>query len=411
MRFSWLILVCLLFPVIALAQIDVTGRIIREDTKTPVAGANVFLSNSSFGGATNNNGTFELHNVRPGEYTLVVTLIGYADYTTSILVSNAPIHLNIELKPKSIMLREVQISDNAKAEWRRNYEQFKKEFIGTDENAKNCEVMNPEILDFTYHKTQKVLEAYADEFLVVENRALGYRVKFLVKDFRSDHISGIISYSGQRLFELLPGKEAQKKKWSIARNYTYYGSAMHFYRSLYKDRLAEEGFEMHRFTRFLNRERPPEEDIQHHIDYFIKINRRDSANKWINYENMSKYAHEILYNEQSFNISTCKRTDQPGIFALTFPDCLYVIYTKKREETVFRDVYRPLTMPNYEITVLSFMGKENYALFDMNGIIVGGGPLNEGTWSKSRLSELLPIDYVPTDEVDNTLKDFDSKKH
>jgi hypothetical protein len=31
----------------------------------------------------------------------------------------------------------------------------------------------------------------------------------------------------------------------------------------------------------------------------------------------------------------------------------------------------------------------------MNGIVVANGPLYEGTWSKSRLSDLLPVDYVP----------------
>ncbi|HEY0246455.1 MAG TPA: carboxypeptidase-like regulatory domain-containing protein, partial [Mucilaginibacter sp.] len=280
-------------PLFTWAQSGViTGKVVRMDNKSPVAGASVFLGNSSFGTATAPDGTFTLNGVRPGQYTLVVAVIGYQDHTQTILVGKDPIHVNIELETKSIMLREVQISDNAKADWKRNYEQFKKEFIGNDENAKNCEVINPEVLNFTYYKTQKRLEAYADEFLIVENRSLGYRVKFLVRDFKSDHISGIISYSGQRLFEDLPGKEIQKKKWATNRDDAYYGSAMHFYRSLYKDRLNEDGFEMHRFTRMLNPERPDEAVIQRNIERFSSLGRRDSVNKWIYLENLSRYAHE-----------------------------------------------------------------------------------------------------------------------
>ncbi|MDB5009820.1 MAG: hypothetical protein JWQ06_609 [Mucilaginibacter sp.] len=412
MRFSWLILLCFLYPIVTHAQSEIAGKVTRKDSKSPVAGASVFLGNSSFGTATASNGTFTLNGVKPGQYTLVVTIMGFEDYTQTVLVGKEPIKLNIELSPKSIILREVEISTTAKADWKRNYEQFKKEFIGTDENAKNCEVINPEVLYFTYHKTQKVLEASADEFLIVENRGLGYRVKFLVRDFRSDHISGIISYSGQRLFQELPGKESQKKKWRSARNYTYYGSAMHFYRSLYKDRLVEEGFEMHHYTRLINPLRPPEEVIQRNQERYYKLRIRDSLIKWNDLEKLSIYYKETIYPMPLFTSEVLRSSGQQGIFGITFPDLLYVIYNKKREETPFREVYRTLTMPNYETTILSFTDKNRpYSFFDMNGILVGGGILNEGTWSKARLSELLPVDYVPTEDVDATLKAELGKKH
>jgi hypothetical protein len=58
-----------------------------------------------------------------------------------------------------------------------------------------------------------------------------------------------------------------------------------------------------------------------------------------------------------------------------------------------KDLYRPLDMTNYETTILTLF--DDYALFDMNGIIVSRPPLLEGAWAKSRLSDLLPVDYVP----------------
>jgi hypothetical protein len=400
MRFSWLILLCLSFPFISLAQGDViSGKITRKDSKSPIAGASVFLSNSSFGTATASDGTFVLRGVRPGQYTLVVTLIGLEDYTQTILVSKNPIQLNIDMKSRSIMLRDVQIT--TPTDWRKNYEKFKGQFIGADENAKSCLVMNPEILSFNYYSTQKKLEAFADNFLIVENRALGYRVKFLVRDFVFDAIAGIVSYSGQRLFEELPGTKAKKKKWAIARNFSYYGSEMHFLRSLYKDRLPEEGFEIHRYFRLPNEERPPEDVIERNVDRFIKQGKRDSANRWIEYENMSRYSHEIYYHEQLFLSQILGRSEQPGIFVLAFPDYLCVQYTKKRDNKRGKEIYLPLDVPNYETTILSYIGKQRAAFFDMNGVIITGAPLNEGTWAKSRLSQLLPVDYVPADDVDN----------
>jgi hypothetical protein len=402
MRFQ-LICLGLLLPLLSWAQLgSISGKISRSATKAPIARASVFLSNSSFGTVSSDNGTYTLNNIRPGQYILVVTAIGYEDYTKTILVDHDALNLDVELKDKSIQLREVVISTSTKADWRRNYQQFKEEFIGTDKNAKDCEVINPDVLNFTTHKSKKVLEAYADDFLVVENRALGYRVMFLVKDFKSDHISGIISYSGQRLFEELPGKESQKKKWQAKRDEAYYGSAMHFYRSLYKSKLQDEGFEVYKLRRFLNPDRPPEEVIQKHMDKLrAESNSRsfnlsiDTIKYWTDMQSMSRYYMQDISDVKYFEEEICRITDKPGIYALTFPDCLYVIYTKKREETYFKEVYRTLTMPNYETTVLSFLGNERVTFFDMNGIILADGPLYEGTWSKSRLSTLLPVDYVP----------------
>jgi hypothetical protein len=70
------------------------------------------------------------------------------------------------------------------------------------------------------------------------------------------------------------------------------------------------------------------------------------------------------------------------------------VYTKKRDEVYNKDLYRPLDMPNYETSILTLF-EPNFALFDMNGIIVSQPPLLEGAWAKSRLSNLLPVDYVP----------------
>jgi hypothetical protein len=59
--------------------------------------ASVFLSNATFGTATADDGTFSLRGVKPGQYDLVVTTLGYEEYTQKVLVGSQPIALNIEL--------------------------------------------------------------------------------------------------------------------------------------------------------------------------------------------------------------------------------------------------------------------------------------------------------------------------
>jgi hypothetical protein len=392
MRFPWLILICLFVPFIAIAQNGViSGTITVAGTKNPLPRASVFLSNSSVGSATAENGTYLLSGIRPGQYTLVVTILGYEDYSKTVLVGRDPIKLDIELSPKPLMLKEVVISSSA--DWKKNYEAFKKEFIGTDENAKNCIVQNPHILNLTYNPTKRILHADADEFLIVENKALGYRVKFLINDFKIDRIANIISREGQQLFEELPGNAAQKRIWHQRREEAYYGSAMHFYRSLYTNKLTHEGFVMYRYYRDINPQRPSDDVIRRKIQLFRERRNVDSANYWIEVANMSKYYHESLMKPPLSEFEVLQTTGQPGLFAMRFPNYLYVVYTKKTDDMLDKDLYRPLDLPNYAVSVITLQGP--YAIFDMNGIVVGNAPLYEGAWARARLSDMLPVDYVP----------------
>ncbi|WP_454803028.1 carboxypeptidase-like regulatory domain-containing protein [Mucilaginibacter phyllosphaerae] len=369
----------------------ITGKVVSASSKTGVPKASVFLNNATFGTATEDDGSFSLRGVKPGQYDLVVSVIGFEEYTQKVLVGNTPINLNISLTPKVLMMREVIISSNA--DWKKNYEQFKKDFIGTNENAKLCKVVNPRILNLSFTRRTQTLEASAEEFLVVENEALGYRTKFLLKNFSSNNISRTISYSGRVLFEQLPGTDAQKQKWKAKRDDAYYGSSQHFYRALYKNRLKQEGFIIYDFSRAVDPNRPPEELIQKKLKQFRMVNR-DSMNFWLQQENMPKWYKEHLTKPALNAADVLRKTPQEGLFALTFPNYLYVVYNKRYETEDFKDLYRPLDMENFETSVITLFGP--YTVFDMNGTVVAESPLYEGTWSKAKLANLLPVDYEPT---------------
>jgi hypothetical protein len=393
MRRLWFIVICILLPFSVLAQSGVvTGKIVSAGSKNPVQKASVFLSNATFGTATADDGTFSLRGVKPGQYDLVVTTLGYEEYSQKILVGSQPITLNIELTPKVMMMKSVTIISNA--DWKKNYEQFKKDFIGTNDNAKHCKILNPRVLDLIYYRRKQVLEASADEFLIIENDALGYRTKYLLNSFNSNNLTHTIEYSGKVLFENLPGSDSQKKKWKQKREDTYYGSAQQFYRALYKNKLDEEGFVIYDFSRILNPQRQQEELIQHKQKQFSQTNR-DSAIYWNNQADVPKWAQENLRKPPLSALEVLRKTAQEGIYVITFPRFLYVTYIKKREETYFKDIYRPLDMPNYETSVITLF--QPYAVFDMNGSVIGNAPLYEGTWSKAKMANMLPVDYEPGD--------------
>lgn len=392
MRFVFCFWLILSLPTLLLAQSGViTGKVTAIDTKAPLGKASVFLSNATFGTATADDGTFTLNGVKPGQYNLVVSILGYENFNQSVLVGDKPQQLVIEMMPKPIQMREVIITTNAN--WKKNYAEFVKNFIGTSANAKQCKVINPHSVRLIYHKKTQTLEASTDEFLVIENKALGYRVRFLVNQFESSTLNNEIRYQGQVLFEELKGSAAQHKIWDQKRREAYYGSSMHFLRSLFHQDLQGQGFVLRQLERKPNPKRLPEELLKQKYNQFNKSNNRDSVDYWNRMSQEPRYI-ENLYKEPLKAEDVLRRTEQPGLFALTFPDYLYVVYTKKHDEKITNNIYRPLDMENYAVSVITLFAK--YALFDMNGVIVSpASTLYEGDWANDKIAELLPVDYTP----------------
>ncbi|MCO5935331.1 carboxypeptidase-like regulatory domain-containing protein [Mucilaginibacter sp. RB4R14] len=393
---SWCFLfVCITLSFTAAAQSVISGKVLTG-SNNPVAKASVFLNNATFGTATNDDGTFTLRGVKPGQYDLIVSAIGFEEYTQKVMVGSATTNLAITLTTKVLMMREVIITSNA--DWKKNFELFKKDFIGVTENAKYCKIENPRILSLAYSRKKMELEASTDEFLVMKNEALGYRVKFLLKEFLSSSLNNTISYAGRALFEELPGTEVQKAKWKLKRDEAYYGSARHFYRSLYKNKLKQEGFEIYDFNRTIDPNRAPDLLIQRKLKQFQMFNR-DSTRHWLAQQDMPRWHKEKLTKPALTAYQIIRKPLQEGLFVMTFPNYLYVVYTKKHETQDFKDLYRPLDMENFETSVITLLSPAVY--FDLNGTVVADSPLYEGTWSKAKLANLLPVDYEPLEQMVN----------
>ncbi|NNU33175.1 hypothetical protein HK413_01480 [Mucilaginibacter sp. S1162] len=65
--------------------------------------------------------------------------------------------------------------------------------------------------------------------MIIENKRLGYRIHYLLKDFGYSTKNNTALYHGDFSFEELPGSDDDKKKWAKNRAETYRGSFMHFY--------------------------------------------------------------------------------------------------------------------------------------------------------------------------------------
>ncbi|MCG3164594.1 MAG: hypothetical protein POELPBGB_00353 [Bacteroidia bacterium] len=98
---------CLLLTVSSFAQYKISGTV-RDETQT-LAGANVILKDSYKATTTNTSGSYTLSNLKAGEYTLVVSFIGY-ETQELVLQLNADTEQNITLNKRSVVSDEVVVS-------------------------------------------------------------------------------------------------------------------------------------------------------------------------------------------------------------------------------------------------------------------------------------------------------------
>ncbi|WP_423148452.1 carboxypeptidase-like regulatory domain-containing protein [Rubrolithibacter danxiaensis] len=344
------------------AQGLISGKVTDTETKKPLSNATVFLNGASLSTKTDEQGLFKLSKIAAGQYNLVVSCIGYQTLSKTVTVAKEKIELLLEISPKAIALEAVIVRPDKNRG--RNLEMFKREFLGTSKFAPQCKIINPDIIDVAYSEISNKLEASSSEFLIVENRALGYRLKILLNDFQRDYKAGYTYYEGPTLFEELKGTDAQHKRWMKNRKEAYYGSSMHFFRSIWQNRLTAEGF----ITRTL-----------------IRKSKDPQTGK----------AAQYLVKDPLPLSDFVRKTDNPSLLALAFDHLLYIVYINKTEKEVSLSVYRPIEMSNYPVSIISLQNK--YAFFDPNGIITDPKSIVvEGSWAdRGKIPELLPIDYQP----------------
>ena len=90
---------------------SINGFVREERTGEPISYANVFLSNTTLGSATNRDGYFVIKNVPEGSYEINVTMIGYGIYKNEIKMSKEKsTRLEIYLKEKIIETSEILVT-------------------------------------------------------------------------------------------------------------------------------------------------------------------------------------------------------------------------------------------------------------------------------------------------------------
>ena len=112
-RLILLALFFLLNGVVAMAQDDnsIKGFVYEESTGEPMMFTNVYLRGTTFGGATNENGYFNINRIPDGRYTLLITSVGYDTISETFNLSKGQsINRKYYMKETSQKLETVTIT-------------------------------------------------------------------------------------------------------------------------------------------------------------------------------------------------------------------------------------------------------------------------------------------------------------
>jgi hypothetical protein len=379
----------------------ISGQI-TDETGQPLPGAGVSIGGFRLGTVADSTGHYQLK-VGPGNYNLIFQMLGYMTATANLVADNKPIIFNIKLKESITRLSEVVIRpERRNKKWEKS---FRESFIGITPNAKACKILNPEVLRFEYNAEKKILTASTNDLLVVENKALGYRIKYLLKYFQKDEETGLVFFYGLPTFEELKSTPKQLQQYAKKRAEAYMGSPEHFFSALYKETLELEGFMVRNLVKKKNPRFIPEKNIDESL---ARLSEKMEGPKGyilndvlVILKNKRREMDSVeVLSSGEFYISGLVRQKSDNLKTLRFDGALYVVYTPERERSAYRDsgfrIERPGEYADYQVSVINHTNGELsfYAdgrIFDPASVII------EGHMAYERIADMVPRDYLVTD--------------
>lgn len=239
----------MVLPALAAAQPAAPSRLYGEvsdaQTGEPLAGVHVFIGNTMTGTASDAAGRYEIEHTFQGPNTLWVSMIGYEPASQDFVVGDTlDFAFDFQLEPMVIELGNVTVTAKKDRRWKKRLNTFERLFLGESRLSAAVEITNTEVLDFDANWLGR-FSAQATEPLLLENKALGYQVQYVLKEFSREGIT--IRYDGDPFFEEMePTSPEQAREWEENRKIAYRGSFKHFLLALLDGRVLEEGFEIMR---------------------------------------------------------------------------------------------------------------------------------------------------------------------
>jgi hypothetical protein len=238
-----LVLVFILFNLYLIAHTQVIkGTVFDQKTKEAIYSASVYLNGTFVGELTDKNGSFELDISKYPAMPVTVSALGYYTKTLTNVSDAKP--FTIYMEPKLFELNEVVINAKSRSRDRRSsLTIFRTAFIGETVYASNCIITNEDDINFRYSPDRDTLTAYALKPILIDNKALGYKIVYYLDKFEYCKHEGSFTFKGNIVFkEDMSTDPVARHVFEENRESAYLGSRMHFFRALWLEDLTSAGF-------------------------------------------------------------------------------------------------------------------------------------------------------------------------
>lgn len=312
------------------AQDILRGTVLNEKGEA-LTNASIYIPNSSKGTMTDNSGYFSLANLPAGNFSLVVSSIGYEVLQTVIGPGQRVKLLNFRLRLKAGELNEVLVRRPDKDGWKKWGQSFLEAFIGNSDYAPECLILNKEKIQFVHDKTVNILRAYSNEPLLIENKALGYSIKVDLVDFTLDMDKKEVDYQFYSLFTPMQGTEAEFVRWKENREEAYAYSLPYFIRLVATDQFNNK-YAVRRLQVLENTEKTRVKNLIR-VNGGMKGFSRDSTGYY--QQVLEQPDRESKQYPEPVLFSDIARKDSTGSVLVQFPDYLLVSFRRKKTPSAY----------------------------------------------------------------------------
>jgi len=251
-------------------RLSISGKVIDAETLSPIPNCHVYISGTTIGTVTDEEGNFKVNGLILGRHTLVISHVSYELVPVDITLIDKDDDLGeIKMKVKVQVTYSVEVSGKNDSEWNRNVKRFNKSVFGEFYDESKILIPNEYNINYMYSDIPEKLGeqeirskrgnavvrgtiiakgkgiSLDEPFdLEIHNEYTGYILDYAVQDYyvglqTEDYILGYMRFE-----EMTPKDAAQKEAWGKNREKAYYGSLNHFFKTLLSGQFMDEGFEV-----------------------------------------------------------------------------------------------------------------------------------------------------------------------
>jgi len=248
-------------------RLSISGKVIDAETLSPIPNSHVYISGTTIGTVTDEEGNFKVNGLVLGRHTLVISHVSYELVPIEITLIDKDTDLGvIKMKIKIQATYSVEVSSKNDSEWNRNIKRFNKSVFGEFYEKDKIQIPNEYNLNYRYTDLpEKVGESKSSPYtgrkydlietgkgisleepfnLEIHNGYTGYILDYAVQDYyvglqTEDFILGYMRFEA-----MVPKDEVQKEEWKKNREKAYYGSLNHFLKSLVNRDFINEGYDV-----------------------------------------------------------------------------------------------------------------------------------------------------------------------